>query len=181
MKTVIFDTETTALIQNSLISDQFMPRVIEFYACAVDDEDNVVGELEFLCSPGDKFLPLEDIIVKITHITDDMVRGQPMFSHFIPAVRQFIEDADAVVAHNLSYDIEVVNAEFARHKAEPVRWPDRKICTVEATEWYKGHRLNLGSLHEYLFGESFADAHRAKNDVQALTRCFCEIRRRGDI
>jgi len=52
---------------------------------------------------------------------------------------------------------------------------------VQETEWIKGHRLSLSALHEELFGEPFSGAHRARVDVDALTRCFNELRQRGDI
>ncbi len=42
----------------------------------------------------------------------------------------------------------------------------------------KGHRLKMMQLYELLFGEQFADAHRARNDVQALRRLAVELYRR---
>ena len=37
----------------------------------------------------------------------------------------------------------------------------------------------LTELHEYLFGEPFAEAHNATADVEATTRCFFELLRQG--
>jgi DNA polymerase-3 subunit alpha len=176
-RTLIFDTETTGLIGNSLIKEQHQPRVIEFFGHVVDAKDKVVEELEFLSNPG---IPLPAIITKITGLTDHHLRDQPSFSENADDVIKLIESCGAVVAHNLSFDMEIVNFEFERW-GDPVVWPDQKICTVEQTEWFKGHRLNLQALHEHLFGEPFVDAHRAKHDVAALTRCFCELRKQGDI
>ena len=59
-------------------------------------------------------------------------------------------------------------------------WP-RLCCTVENTEWLHGHRLSLSALHEELFGEPFSGAHRARTDVAALTRCYLELVKRGDL
>ena len=87
-----------------------------------------------------------------------------------------------MIAHNLSYDYAVLMAEFSRCCTEgSVKWPIRRICTVQETEFMKGFRLNLTSLHEELFGEPFAGAHRARTDVEALTRCCIELFKRGDI
>lgn len=59
-------------------------------------------------------------------------------------------------------------------------WPERLVCTVEATEHLKGHRLSLTKLYEHLFpGENFPGAHRAKADVQALVRCYVEMFKQG--
>jgi DNA polymerase III epsilon subunit-like protein len=60
-------------------------------------------------------------------------------------------------------------------------WPPRHICTVESTMQIKGHRLHLANLHEHLFGEKFAGAHRAMVDVEALTRCFIKLVQDGEI
>jgi DNA polymerase III subunit alpha len=38
----------------------------------------------------------------------------------------------------------------------------------------------LTELHEYLFNEKFAEAHNATADVEATTRCFLELVKRGN-
>lgn len=176
-RTLIFDTETTGLIDNSVLPIKHQPQIIEFFGHIIDPEGNVIEELEFFCDPGKK---LEPIITRITGIKSEDLVGHPPFSEFAPAVCALIGRSDSVVAHNLSYDWALVNMEMERcgMKAE---WPLTRICTVEETEWYKGHRLSLSALHEHLFGEVFEGAHRARQDVEALTRCFVELRKRGDV
>jgi DNA polymerase III epsilon subunit-like protein len=92
-------------------------------------------------------------------------------------LKKFIEGHDEVVAHNLSYDKSMVDCEMKR-AGLTVDWPEL-ICTVEATEHIKGHRLNLTSLHELLMGEAFSGAHRAEADVRALANCFRALRETG--
>lgn len=176
MRALIFDTETTALISNSLLAEKHQPQVIEFYGALFEGEEQV-GELEFFCDPGK---PLLEEITRITGIRPDQVAGQPSFGYYSEAVTQMIESADRVVAHNLSYDMAVINFEL-RRLGESVQWPADKVCTVESTEHLKGHRLNLSSLHELLFGVPFSGAHRARADVEALARCYHELVRRGEI
>jgi DNA polymerase-3 subunit alpha len=179
MRALIFDTETTDLISNSLLPEKHQPKVIEFFGHIVEDDGTVVRELEFLCNPGHR---LEKITTDITGITNDMVADQPPFMAFEGDVRGLIGEADAVVAHNLSYDFDVVNFELKRcGTMDLVRWPRIRICTVQETEWFKGYRLNLSALHEHLFGVPFSGAHRARADVEALTRCYVELRKRGDV
>lgn len=179
MRALIFDTETTDLISNTVLAEKHQPKVIEFFGQIVEDDGTVVRELEFLCNPGHK---LEKVTTDITGIKDEQVRDQPPFSHFEAQVRSLIGEADAVVAHNLSYDFNMINFELQRcGTMELVQWPKIRICTVQETEWFKGYRLNLSALHEHLFGEPFTGAHRARVDVQALTRCYVELRNRGDL
>lgn len=177
MRALIFDTETSDLIGNSLLADRHMPHIIEFYGCIVNEEGDVVEELDFLCKPPQ---PISETTTRITGITQEDVKDAPPFSHFADKVFELIESADTVVAHNLSYDKEVVNVE-AKRLGREVAWPVDLVCTVEQTEHLKGHRLSLSALHEYLFGEPFTGAHRARVDVEALAQCYLELVRRGEI
>lgn len=177
MKALIFDTEATQLVTNSLVKEQHQPRIIEFFGQIVEDDGTILEELEFMCNPG---IPIPEKVTEITGIRDEDVADAGSFAKHAYALQQFIARSEAVVAHNLSYDWFVVNTEFER-LGKKVEWPNIRICTVEETEWIKGFRLNLSALHEHLFGEPFAGAHRAREDVQALTRCYLELRRLGEI
>lgn len=180
MKTYcILDTETTGLISNLLLNDQQQPEVIEFYAVKIDEDNNQLGELEFLCKPRHA---ISEEVRKITGITNDMVMEARPFAFYAKNVLDFMMGCDGVVAHNLSYDKDVLTIEFARcNLLGDLFWPRLKICTVEQTESLKGFRLSLSALHTELFGEAFAGAHRAKEDVQALRKCFHLLLSRGDI
>tara|TARA_Y100000310_G_C20463774_1_gene706618 strand:+ start:355 stop:888 length:534 start_codon:yes stop_codon:yes gene_type:complete len=177
VKTLIFDTETTALVPNSLIDEKHQPHVTEFYGHVINEKGKQLHELTFLCNPGVK---IPDKVVRITGITDELLKDEPSFAAFDDMVVALIDQADEVVAHNLSYDMFVIDTELKR-LGKAARWPLKRLCTVEETEWFKGFRLNLGTLHEHLFGEPFKGAHRAKGDVDALTKCFLELRERGDL
>ncbi len=176
-RTLIFDTETTGLIDNSVQDIKLQPHIIEFYGCIVNSKGAVLEELEFMCNPG---IVLPKIIIKITGITDADLANKFPFCHHAKKVRDLLLKADSIVAHNLSYDFAMVNFGMQRCGLK-APWPLTRICTVEETEWYKGHRLSLDKLYVHLFGEEFKGAHRAKGDVQALTRCFNELRNRGDV
>jgi DNA polymerase III epsilon subunit-like protein len=171
-RTLVFDTETTSLLPISIAHEDAHPRIIEFYGAIVDERGAILRELEFLAHPG---APISDEIRKITGINDEMVAGLPPFAAHIDEVDSLLCAADSVVAHNLSYDFSVLSVEFAREGRKP-SWPLIRFCTVEQTIHLKGFRLSLANLHEYLFGEAFTGAHRAKRDVTALIRCFNKLR-----
>lgn len=175
MKAFIFDTETTDLINSGLLKLEQKPSIIEFYGELVDLENGEVElEREYLFKPPK---PIAPEITKITNITNEMVADAPPFASAGDEIRNVIETSDVVIAHNVSFDKEMVDIEFER-LGQKVRWP-RLICTVEATICMKGFRLNLTSLHNELFGEPFSGAHRARQDVGALKRCVLELYRRG--
>jgi DNA polymerase-3 subunit epsilon len=171
-RVMVFDTETTSLVANHSMSLALQPHIIEFYGAIVNPAGEVIEELDFLSAPP---VPITEEITKITGITEEMVKGQPSFAARLDEVERMIASADAVVAHNLSFDMFVLESEFARAKHKPV-WPEIRICTVEQTQHILGHRMRLSQLHEHLFGEKFDGAHRAKVDVTALIRCFNRLR-----
>lgn len=177
-RALVFDTETTALVSNSVLPEKHQPEITEYFGQIVQIPSmEVVDQLEFFCKPRQ---PVSEEVTRITGITNDMLMNEKPFSAYSSLVARQVSSVDAVVAHNLSYDVHVVTTEFSRiNQQSSLIWPRRKICTVESTEWLKGYRLNLSALHEELFGEKFAGAHRARQDVEALTRCFCELVNRG--
>lgn len=176
-RTLIFDTETSGLTVAKLANKQHQPHVIEFYGCIVDEHGEIIKELEFLCKPPNL---ITEEVKNITGITNEMVANELPFKSHAAELLDFISEADSICAHNLAFDWMVLNTEFDRAGITPT-WPLVRICTVANTEYIKGYRLSLTALHEHLFGEGFPDAHRAKNDVMALVKCFNELRKRGEL
>lgn len=173
----IYDVETTGLVKNSLVPLKSQPKVIELFGHLVDRQTgDIKEEIEFFCDPGEL---IEDVITRITGIKQEQLTGQKPFAFYAPAVARLVSSAEEAVAHNLSFDKALLDAEFERCDIK-CEWP-RLVCTVESTEWIKGHRLSLSALHEELFGEPFSGAHRARKDVNALTKCYLELVKRGDI
>ena len=171
----IFDTETTGLFSSALVEDKNKPELIEFMDVKMDlDTGTPIKEYEFLCKPQRK---ISAESVKITGITDDMVKDEKPFSFYVTDVRDALENTDAVIAHNLSYDKEMIDTEMARC-GEKMKWP-RLICTVEETVCIRGHRLTLTDLHFELTDTKFEGAHRARHDVEALVKCVKILFERG--
>lgn len=186
MSTLLFDTETSGLVKNKLVPLDNQPQIVEYYGLSLEDEGMLLGEegrevnhleignQQFLINPGK---PLSAEITRITGIDDKMVKDAPSFVDVAELIKANIEAHDAVVAHNLSFDRDMIDIEMKRCGLT-VNWP-RLICTVESTIHMKGHRLSLTALHEHLFGEPFTGAHRAETDVRALARCYLELKKRS--
>lgn len=186
MRHFIYDTETTGLIRNSAVPIQKHPHVTEFFGLLWDDtDDSEVAYGGWLINPGPRILIPADLEIKIG-ITNEMVRDKPVFSHYAPQIVEAIRSADRVVAHNLSYDMDVITYELERiHGKKAVKemnlFSMERVCTVEATENIKSRRLTLSDLHEHLFGVKFEGAHRAEIDVRALFRCYKELVKKEEI
>lgn len=181
MRVVVFDTETDSLIANTAVSINKQPRIIELFAQVLEQKGDgprakfkELGRYSQLFSIGK---PIPEEVVKITGIQDSDLIGAPPFREKAEEIAALMQGADRVVAHNLSYDLAVTDFEMQRCNLPRLRWPER-ICTVEATEYFNGYRLNLTALYKELFNEAFADAHRAEADVMALSRCYQELVKR---
>jgi len=182
MIALVFDTETTGLIENLLVNSDRQPEIIEWASILVDiDSGEVVSEHETLVRPILSGGRLPADIVRITGITQDLVDGARPFSEVAEDIRRIVEAAPAVLGHNVRFDMEMVDLEFRRLKAPPVSWPAETICTVEQSAHYAGRRLKLSDLHKHVLGETFPGAHRAMVDVRALVNVAIEMRRRGDL
>lgn len=175
---VIFDTETTGLVRHSAIPLKDQPRIVEFAAIRINAKGKEVDRLDFLVNPG---IPIPtDVAAKSHKITDDDVARKRSWSHHVKSVAKIFWGAKGSIAHNLSFDMALVN--FAMARAETVMvWPERKICTVEETVHILGRRMKLNELHAHLFEANFDGAHRAMNDVEALKKCVLELVKRGVI
>ncbi len=170
MNIIIFDTETTGLLLPEPADIKKQPYIIEFYGCKINENFDFLEEFETLIKPP---IPISQEITKITKIEDKHVAGKPVFPLIFKDLAKFFTGVDILVAHNLAFDLGMLNNELRRlDKVNRFPWPRHQICTVEKSNHIKGYRLNLTRLHNLAFGKGFANAHRAKDDVFALVRCF---------
>jgi DNA polymerase III epsilon subunit-like protein len=173
------DTETTGFLGNRLMAGDLQPYMIQFCSVKVNlDTEEILDKYVTFIRPPRQDL-LTEKIVEITRITWDDIKDTPMFGSVAHEIIGRIEEAETVVAHNLSFDRGVLDVEAARIK-RAIKWPNM-ICSVEQTIYIKGIRLDLSSLHEILLGERFEDAHRADVDTMALVRCLIAMRRQDMI
>lgn len=179
MKAFLFDTETTGLISNRKLKLKQQPHVIEFYGCFADlKKGKVISEYNTFIKPPDPSLVTPEI-TRITGITyDEHLKDAPAFSEVVGDIFGRVQKAPILIAHNLSFDKEMLDIEAERLEKK-IKWPKKLLCTVEQTINIKGFRLNLSGLHEHLFGEPFAGAHRAKIDTAALMRCCVKLVKMG--
>lgn len=178
MRVCVFDTETDKLTVTSAAKLDNQPKITEFFGLELKQDGINFEEGAGFQRMFNIGRPVSAESTKITGITEEMLKGCKNFAFHADEMEAYLAGFDVVVAHNLAFDRDVVNYEFAR-VGKKIKWP-RCICTVESTEWLKGYRLNLTALHAELFdGEVFKDAHRAENDVRALARCYMELVKRG--
>ena len=187
MQVILFDCETTGFVRNSALPLEKQPRIIELYAKKIQrvagewgrkNQWTDISEYERIFDPG---IPIPEVITQITGINDATVKNQDRIEKHWPEIQEFFTGAEYCVAHNLSFDKRIMELEQQRFNPEQ-KFPFPKgICTIESTMHLKGYRLHLQALHTELFGLGFEKAHRARNDVEAMERCFKFLWEKGDL
>jgi len=114
-------------------------------------------------------IPIPEHIVKITNITDDMVKDAETIEQVMPKFLEFIGDS-VLVAHNAGFDIGFLryNAENLGYKLENVYIDTLSLSRALFTD-FKKHKL--GIIAENL-GIEVEVAHRALDDVLTIINLF---------
>jgi DNA polymerase III epsilon subunit-like protein len=178
---IIFDSETTGLINHASAPLDTQPEIIEVGALKLDDKTlDEIGALSYLVKP--KRFPLPVKITEITGITDAHLLGEQAFARRLPELRAFFRGEETVVAHNCSYDVGMMVLELRRLDAvHKFPWPWVQLCTVELNMDVKGYRLKLGDLYEIATGRKPAVAHRAIDDCRTLAEIVRWMRTQNKI
>lgn len=167
---ILFDTETTGLVGPSAMPIAKQPYIIEL--CAVRLNDKTLKEeehIDVLINPG---VPISAEITRITGIKEEDVKGKPPFAAYYDQICELFLGQRMMVAHNCDFDSNLMMYDLRRiGKEHRFPWPPRRLCTVEASLFIKGHRLKLGELYEHCTGRKLVGAHRAINDVRAMADC----------
>jgi len=110
----------------------------------------------------------------VSGITDDFLVDKPLFADVAEEFLAFIDGAE-LIAHNASFDMGFLSAEFAR-LPQPVRVVER-VSVLDtlllAREKYPGQKNNLDALCKRLgVDNSHRDLHGALLDAQLLADVY---------
>ena len=177
MSIIIFDTETTGLPSPIIKGLDSQPHIVEFAAIKLDGNTlEEIDRIQFLVKPPIS-MPIE--VVKIHGITDAKLEHENPFSFYYQPLVDFFIGTEIIIAHNVAFDICMLKFELQRlGRITQFPWPPIHICTVNQTIKMLNYRLTLMQLYEHLFKRPFVDAHRAMNDVGALTSIVRELVKR---
>ena len=195
---LFFDTETVGLAKNfkAPASDlDNWPRVTQLAWQIYDDNGKLISERSELIKPDGWTIPTVEELTAAGNKNPNFFVENNMSTErcekygvrLIDILEDFVEQVGAseyLVAHNMSFDDKVIGAEMIRSKlsfsAEP-----KKLCTMkESTDYCKiktswGYKWpSLTELHQKLFNEGFDKAHDALADVNAVSKCFFELKER---
>jgi DNA polymerase III subunit epsilon len=185
---LFFDTETTGLPKNykAPVSDSAnWPRMVQIAWQVYDKDGNFVDAKDFIIKPEGYPIPPE--ATKIHGISNEraLTEGQELEEILIQFSQQ-IENAQILIAHNISFDEKIVGAEFYRKSIPNGLERIPKICTMKSSSEYcqipgnYGYKWpKLSELHFALFGKGFEEAHNAAADIKATVKCFWKLKEVG--
>ena len=186
---LFFDTETNGLPLNykAPVTDLAnWPRLVQIGWIMTDEQGNVLDETEYIVCPDNWTIP--KVASDVHRITQEKAEYEGYkVGTVLDEFREALLDCDYVVGHNITFDANIVGAEFLRYEVDPVP-PRRRICTMkESTDYCKlptkwGYKWpTLTELHTILFGTAFEEAHDAIADIRATAKCFFELVKLGVI
>ena len=174
---IALDTETTDLLKPDSANINLQPYMTEICAIKFDSKFNVIGKYSSLVKVP---VPIPEFITKLTGIDDAMLKKQKPFKKQWKDIRKFFSDCDAVVGHNVQFDMEVLKFELRRiQKEHNFCWPIERLCTIELSYALENKRLKLAKLYELATGKQIENAHRAEDDVLATIECFKWLSKNG--
>jgi DNA polymerase-3 subunit epsilon len=187
---LFFDTETTGLPKNwkAPTSDlNNWPRLVQLAYIFYDKAGNKISEGNNIIKPEGFTIPIDASKIHGISTERAIQEGVPLIG-VLQTFKILIDQADFLVAHNISFDEKIIGAEFLRNKMSDFVATKRKICTMQSTTNFcaidgtYGYKWpKLSELHYKLFGTSFEEAHNASVDIKATAKCFWELRRIGKI
>ena len=183
---LIFDTETTGLPNNwkaPITDSENWPRMVQISWQIHDKKGKLVEVKNYIIKPENYEIPFG--VSKIHGITTERANKQGAdLNMVLNEFNNALTKSEFVVGHNVSFDNNILGAEFYRKGIETNLLDFKKIDTMPITTKYcalpnkKGTGFKypkLEELHEKLFGKKFAEAHNAAADVEATARCFLEL------
>ncbi|MFK8136841.1 MAG: PolC-type DNA polymerase III [Bdellovibrionales bacterium] len=162
MRYIAFDLETTG----------FLPGVEQITEIGAVKFENgkPIGRFATLVNPQ-KSIPAE--VIKITGITDDMVKDMPLIEELLPSFAEFCGD-DMIIAHNAAFDVQFLTADIKKYESVAPRGIVLDTLAMAKKIMPGLANYKLGTLVQ-LFEISSTDFHRAEEDASYCGQLFWKL------
>ncbi len=199
MKVLIFDVETTGLPERgaSLKNLTKYPYIVQFSWMIYDASQNRVDGVNdhIVKIPEHITIPIE--ASNVHGISNDKMRSEGKDINLVLDIfTKDMLDSHVIVAHNLSFDKTIVQAEYLRNKR--INWLGRhrkveyctmrrslNICNIYKKNMYTGERTKkypkLMELHHYWFKTVPNNLHNSLIDIFVCFRCYHQMEYNYDI
>jgi len=156
-RVIVFDCETTGI-------DFARDQVIEL--CVQHGLADDAASQTWRFKPN---VPIAPAAQEVHGISMEDLAECPPFAAYADVVAEVFAGAEVIVGYNLSFDIDMLQAEYARIGRAPLDLSGKKI--VDAFRlWQQCEPRSLQHAHRRFVGDEFAAAHSASADVAATGR-----------
>lgn len=187
---LFFDTETVGLPRNwkAPVTDlSNWPRLVQLAYHIYDGNGNKVSEFDHIIRPDGFTIPTEASNIHGITTARAIAEGKDILT-VLQEFHGFVNSSSYLVAHNMSFDQNIMGAELLRNGFSNIIQTKNRICTMQSTTDFCAIPGNYGNkwpklseLHYKLFNCDFEEAHNAAVDITITAKCFWELRRLGRI
>ena len=188
---LVFDTETTGLPQNwnaPLSDSENWPRCVQIAWQLHAPNGRMISHNDFIITADGFDIPFES--EKVHGISTALAKRDGIeIKTVVESFLAVVDQADFLVGHNLKFDLNIMGAELLRlgkentlaEKAilDTCTEDTALLCELPGGRGGKFKLPTLSELYDFLFQDSFEEAHNATADVEATARVFIELIRQN--
>ena len=165
---IVFDCETTGI-------DFAKDQVIEL--CVQHGLEPGANSRVWRIKPE---VPIHPAAQQVHGISIDELADCPAFGAIADEIADVFAEAEVIVGYNLSFDIDMLQAEYARIGRAPLDLSHKKIVDPFRL-WQQCEPRSLQHAHRRFVGDEFASAHSASADVAATGRVLVGMLRQFEL
>jgi len=145
----------------------------------VSKGDRVINQSYFIIKPNGFTISPDSIAIH--GITNEQAHDEGhTLQHVIQEFQPWLEQAANIIAHNITFDSNVIMSEFhrfGRHDLVTLMKSKKFICTMKKGKQYMNYHKNpkLSELYEFLYHEPITNAHNAQADTYYCFKCFIKM------
>lgn len=191
-KILVFDTETTGIIKKSASLEE-NPYILQFSYCVYDLKRQMIEKIFNSYIRVDPSVVISKEITNINGCTRELCdAGMPIQDALISFYTD-LSSCNILVAHNITFDMEMIQLEFRRHGPELATiCPDyanclskNNVCTMRTStnicrlpgRTGKSYKWpTLLELHVHLFQTKPENLHNSMVDILVCLRCYLKIK-----
>ncbi|MDP3556106.1 MAG: DNA polymerase III subunit alpha [Bacteroidota bacterium] len=188
---LIFDTETTGLPRNynaPLTDFDNWPRMVQIAWQLHDKTGKLLHNNSIIIKPDGYTIPFN--ATQIHGISTERALNEGLdLKQSLLDFAEIVKNTSYLCGHNIEFDINIIGAEFLR-VGLPNYFDNKGVidtknddttqfCAIPGGRGGKFKWPTLTELYTKLFNSKFEEAHNAAFDVQATSRVFFEIIKRG--
>lgn len=188
MNKIIFDTETTGIPQRKGFNNYFHPRelvrynssrIVQIAYIILDKNNNEIKKYSAIIKPDNFFIENSHI----HNISQDKAESEGIdFKDMISIFYNDLKNCDTIVAHNLSFDINILLSECYRYGFETIVDEinlKKQYCTMlkakEILLEKDSKYPRLIELYNYIYNEQWTQIHDATDDCIKCQKCYLKL------